>query len=48
MAELLCCCLYLFDAIIELHALNENNVQWLSHGKTNMDFTCNKGMINSR
>ena len=31
--KLLCSCLCLFDIIIELHGMDEKNVQWLSHWK---------------
>ena len=46
--ELFSSCLYLFDATIESHAMDEKKVQWPSHWKLNVDFHCNKGLFSSR
>ena len=46
MAKLLCSCLYLFDAIIELHVMNERCSMTFSI-EVNMHFIRNKGIIDS-
>ena len=46
MFELLCFCLCLFDAIVELHAMNEKMFIVFSL-ESEVDFICNKGVLNS-
>ena len=40
-------CLSLFDAIVELHVMDENNVQWLSHWKVKVDSISIEGLFDS-
>jgi hypothetical protein len=40
--KLLCYCLLCFDAIVMLHAMDEKNVQRLSHWIVKVDFICNR------
>jgi hypothetical protein len=41
-----CALVYIrFDVIVELHAMNEKNVQWHSHWKVKVVFVYNKGPI---